>query len=192
MKTVHLFNLNTEYPTPDLREDYKLFCKVNSSRYEITAEQENEMVMRDLTVRKNAVLVAGDNVGNIQPRTIEEIFSEMSREEYNNWHQNDRHRNGFNKINEDGEAVNIIEAAVAPNSFIGILDDIAKDEIRQLFIKNLKPKQAALMIAIVCDGKKAVTIAHEEGKTESAICQRIQTAVKNLVAKCGDSLKEFF
>ncbi|BAH07414.1 hypothetical protein CKR_2363 [Clostridium kluyveri NBRC 12016] len=129
-------------------------------------------------------LSCAEDKETVTRRSPQEIMDErFNKPEYNNWHKFDRHRGmpkkPFRKDDESEDATDHMDY------FPDNTDEVARDKkeeyeyICEIIRKNLKEKQAELLIAIFLDGVSVTEYAEREGVSKSAISHRLDTAKKN-------------
>ena len=147
-------------------------------KYEIVEVNSEEMWV-------SLSLEGGEDLTQEEKETlIQDAFEDrFNKPEYNNWHKFDRHRGMPKKpFCKDDEAEDEID-------HMDYLPDNSDEETREkqtdydyiceIIRKNLKEKQAELLIAIVMDGISVTEYAKREGVTVGAISHRMETAMKN-------------
>lgn len=115
--------------------------------------------------------------------TVQEMFDLMNKNEYNNWHQFDRHygmpKKPFREDDEDENQIDHMDF-VPDNSDEETWEKQADYEYCcDIIRKTLKPKQAEMLISIVLDGVPVKDYAKREGVSAGAISHRMETAIKN-------------
>lgn len=129
-------------------------------------------------------LSSAENKEAVTRRSPQEIMDErFNKPDYNNWHKFDRNKGMPKKpFRKDDQAVD-------ETDHMDYFSDDTDEETREkqteyeyvcnIIRKNLKEKQAELLIAIFLDGVPVTEYAKREGVDKSAISHRLKTAKKN-------------
>lgn len=160
----------------------KIKLRYDNEFMTLEVPEENYTLMIDADYEDR--LYSAEDKETVSRRSVQEIIDErFNKPEYNNWHKFDRHRGMPKKpFRKDGETEDEIDLM---DYFPDNSDEEARekqaeyDYICEIIRKNLKEKQAELLIAIFMDGISVSEYAKREGVSKSAISHRLDIAKKN-------------
>lgn len=116
----------------------------------------------------------------VERRTVEEIFEELNKQEYNSWQTYSRHQDKFKQLNHEMFEGDLMTALVDDAQMKAHEKQHHYEERCQKIRELLKPKQADMIIAICLDGMRIKDYAENIGATPKQVTDRLSYAKKIL------------
>lgn len=157
------------------------------SDLEATPEEVAAMIATDLKQRQQAA----DDPSTVQPRTAQDIVTELGRDEYNAWHtlwRQDRNKDvlcSWEVWNAHGNQ-DLYVTASAEDQYFAAEEERTREALMALMhdlIDGLPEVQRAVAIAILVEQRTAVEVATERGVNKAAVSQALKRAKETLIRR---------
>ncbi|MCI7689626.1 MAG: hypothetical protein MSQ68_04545 [Trueperella pyogenes] len=157
------------------------------SDLEATPEEVAAMIATDLKQRQQAA----DDPSTVQPRTAQDIVTDLGRDEYNAWHtlwRQDRNKDvlcSWEMWNAHGNQ-DLYVTASAEDQYFAAEEERTREALMALMhdlIDGLPEVQRAVAIAILVEQRTAVEVAAERGVNKAAVSQALKRAKETLIRR---------
>jgi len=146
-------------------------------------EEELERMV-ELDYERRLAEVADGEV--VEKRTVEDIFDELNKQEFNAWRRHHRYIDSSSTFYEEGEQAAVLDTVADKSQVEEYQRQEDYDEICQKIRQVLKREQADMIIAICLDGMVVSEYADKIGDDSNRVSKRFvytKKLLKEILAK---------